>query len=168
MICITYIRIYEDDDKLWLVCNVSYETLPELGETFLSLTLTFSLSEMFCIIPCPKWGHFHYIKQKRQRKEKRGVCCFVPQMKLQANKKLLKDFQPSWICLWLSAHLSIDPDCSPTQILVWKSRKWEKISCWFGLDGTGTLVQLGHAAVLTTASSLEDCWYKPRLATKEE
>lgn len=40
---------------------------------------------------------------------------------------------------------------------------------WFGWDKPSCcIVQPGHAAVLTIASSLEGCWYKPRFATKEE
>jgi len=39
-------------------------------------------------------------------------------MKLQETKNLLKDFQPSKICLWVSLHFSIDLDHTPTQVLV--------------------------------------------------
>lgn len=106
-----------------------------IGETFLSFTLAFSVSKMSCIIPCPKKGHFHYIKKKKktnqttnkqqnkQRKEKYVVCCLMLQMRLQATKNSW-GFHPLRTCLLLSTHFSIDLDCTSIQVLARNSRKW--------------------------------------------
>lgn len=124
----------------------------------------------FALSHAPNRDSFAILK-KSQRKEKYGMCCFVAQRKLQANKKLLKDFQPSRVCLLLSFSLQYWSGPLTNSSFSKKVKKvgknmvliqfgWDKYSC--------CIVQLGHTAVLRTASRWEGCWYKPRLATKEQ